>query len=120
MPRLSISERTSRSRLQYIAFDPKDFAAKVNKDPAAVKAYFDKNRYQFRTQEKRSFDLIVGTTADFVQNAKISDADLQRQYQDNIDSYRVPERVQVRHILIKTQGKPKDQVPRSKPKRTTF
>ncbi len=102
--------------LQYIAFDPKEFAAKVNKDPAAVKAYFDKNRSQFRTQEKRSFDLIVGTTADFIQNAKISDADLQRQYQDNIDSYRVPERVQVRHILIKTQGKPKDQVPALKAK----
>jgi peptidyl-prolyl cis-trans isomerase D len=96
--------------LQYIAFDPKEFAAKVNKDPAAVKAYFDKNKSQFRTQEKRSFDLIVGTTADFIQNAKISDAGLQREYQDSIDSYRVPERVQVRHILIKTQGKPKEQV----------
>ncbi len=96
--------------LQYIAFDSKDFAAKVNKDPAALKAYFDKNRSQFRTQEKRSFDLIVGATADFVQNAKISDADLQRRYQEGIESYRVPERVQVRHILIKTQGKPKEQV----------
>lgn len=102
--------------LEYVAFDPKDFVAKVNKDPAAVKAYFDKNRYQFRTQEKRSFDLIVGTAAEFIQSAKISDADLQREYQDNIDSYRVPERVQVRHILIKTQGKPKDQIPALKAK----
>jgi len=96
--------------LQYIAFDPKDFASKVNGNPTALKAYFDKTRYQFKTQEKRNFDLLVGATAGFVQNAKISDADLQKQYQDGIDSYRVPERVQVRHILIKTQGKPKDQV----------
>src|SRR5215469_7580279 len=29
--------------LQYIGFDSKDFTAKVNRDPAAVKAYFDKN-----------------------------------------------------------------------------
>ncbi len=74
--------------LQYVGFESKDFASKVNKDPAAIKAYFDKNRGAFRIPEKRDFDLIVGTAADFVQNAKISDAQLQREYQENIDSYR--------------------------------
>ncbi|MBV8550704.1 MAG: peptidyl-prolyl cis-trans isomerase [Acidobacteriaceae bacterium] len=102
--------------LQYLDFDPKDFASKVNKDPAAVKAYFDKNRALFRTPEKREVNLIVGTTADFLQNAQVSDQQLQQQYQDNIDSYRTPERVRVRHILIKTQGKPKDEAPKLKAK----
>jgi peptidyl-prolyl cis-trans isomerase D len=51
-----------------------------------------------------------------VQSAKISDADLQREYQENVDSYSVPERVQVRHILIKTQGKPKEDAPKLKAK----
>ncbi len=102
--------------LQYIDFDSKDFASKVNKDPAAVKAYFDKNRAQFRIPEKRSVELITGATADFIQSAQVSDAQLQQQYQDNIDSYRTPERVKVRHILIKTEGKPKDEVPKLKAK----
>ena len=102
--------------LQYVEFEGKDFTAKVNKDPAAVKAYFDKNRAQFRIPEKRDGALIVGTTAEFIQNAKVSDAQLQREYQDNIDSYRTPERVKVRHILIKTQGKPKDEIPKLKAK----
>jgi peptidyl-prolyl cis-trans isomerase D len=102
--------------LQYIDFDSKDFTAKVNKDPAAVKAYFDKNRAQFRIPEKRSVDLITGATADFIQSAQVSDSQLQQQYQDNIDSYRTPERVKVRHILIKTEGKPKDEVPKLKAK----
>ncbi len=95
--------------LEYIQFDPKDFASKVNKDPAAVKAYFDKNRSLFRTPERRDVDLIVGSTVDFLQGANISDAQLHQQYQDNIDSYRTPERVRVRHILIKTQGKSKEE-----------
>lgn len=102
--------------LQYIDFDSKDFASKVNKDPAAVKAYFDKNRAQFRIPERRSAELITGSTADFVQSAQVSDAQLQQQYQDSIDSYRTPERVKVRHILIKTEGKPKDEVPKLKAK----
>src|SRR6185312_8031884 len=54
--------------LQYIGFDSKDFTSKVNKDPAAVKAYFDKNRTEFRIPEKRNIELITGATADFVQS----------------------------------------------------
>ena len=102
--------------LQYLQFDPKEFTSKVNKDPAAMKAYFDKNRASFRTPEKRDIDLIVGTTPDFMQAANVSDAQLQQQYQENIDSYRTPDRVRVRHILIKTQGKPKEEVPKLKAK----
>ncbi len=102
--------------LQYIGFESKDFTSKVNKDPAAVKAYFDKNRAQFRIPEKRNIELVTGTTADFVQSAQVSDAQLQQQYQENIDSYRTPERVKVRHILIKTEGKPKEDAPKLKAK----
>jgi peptidyl-prolyl cis-trans isomerase D len=102
--------------LQYIQFDPKAFAGKVNKDPAAVKAYFDKNRALFRSPEKRTVELVVGTTADFMQAANVSDQQLRQQYQDNIDSYRTPDRVRVRHILIKTQGKSKEEAAKLKAK----
>ena len=95
--------------LQYVDFDPKNFAAKVNRDPAAVKAYFDKNRNMFRIPEKRDVQLVVGTVAGFIQSANVTDAQLHQEYQDGIDSYRIPERVKVRHILIKTQGKPEEQ-----------
>lgn len=102
--------------LQYLAFEQKSFESKVNKDPAAIKAYFEKNRNLFRIPEKKDVDLIVGTTAAFLQTAKVSDQQLHQEYQDNIDSYRIPERVKVRHILIKTQGKPKDEAPKLKQK----
>ncbi|MBV9611485.1 MAG: peptidylprolyl isomerase [Acidobacteriaceae bacterium] len=102
--------------LDYIEFQSKDFTSKINKDPAALKAYFDRNRASFQIPEKRSLDLIVGANQDFVQHAKVTDAQIQREYQDNIDTYRIPERVLVRHILIKTQGLPKDQLPKLKAK----
>lgn len=90
--------------LKYVEFQDKDFASKVDRSPAKVKAYFDSHRAEFRIPEQRSGYLIVGATADFVQSAQISDAQLHQMYQDNLDSYRFPERVQVRHILIKFQG----------------
>ena len=125
MQSLVVSDQDARAEYQrknlkvgldYIDFDAKSFEAKVNKDPAAIKAYFDKNRALFRTPETRSINLIVGTIPDFLQSAQVSDQQLQQQYQDNLDSYRTPERVQVRHILFKTQGKPKDEGPKMKAK----
>ncbi|MBV8070433.1 MAG: peptidylprolyl isomerase, partial [Acidobacteriaceae bacterium] len=114
--RAEYQRKNLKVALEYVNFDPKEFAAKVNKAPATVKTYFDKNRAAFRTPEKRSVELIVGTTAEFLQTAQVSDQQLQQQYQDSIDSYRTPERVKVRHILIKTQGKPKDEAPKMKAK----
>jgi peptidyl-prolyl cis-trans isomerase D len=114
--RAEYQRKNLKVALQYIKFEGKDFAAKVNKDPAAVKAYFDKNHGQFRIPEKRDVQLVVGTTADYMQSAQVSDAELQKNYQEEIDSYRTPERVKVRHILIKTQGKPKEDVPKLKAK----
>ena len=83
---------------------------------AAINAWFAKHKTEFRVPEKRSFDLIVASDAVFAQTAQVTDEDLRRRYQENIDSYRTPERVHVRHILIKTTGVPKDQVPKLRAK----
>jgi len=114
--RAEYAKKNLKVGLQYVELLAKDFLPKVNRDPAVVKAYFDKNRSLFRVPEKRDFDLIVGTTADFIQAANIPDDQLQKEYQDNIDSYQLPERVKVRHILIKTQGRPKEDAPKLKAK----
>lgn len=114
--RTEYQRKNLKVALQYVAFEGKDFLSKVNHDPAAIKAYFDRNRAQFRIPEKRDIGLILGSTAAFLQNAKISDAELQKEYQENLDSFRTPERVRVRHILIKTQGKPKEDAPKLKEK----
>lgn len=114
--RAEYQRKNMKVALQYVAFEGKDFAAKVNHDPAAVKAYFDSHRNDFKIPEKRDVGLIVGTTAAFTQGAKVSEAELQKDYQDSIDSFRTPERVRIRHILIKTQGKPKEDAPKLKAK----
>ncbi len=102
--------REEKIGVQYLKMPQASFVSKVNRDPALVKAYFDANRGLFVTREKRSGDILVGSVSEFIQGAKLSDDDLKKLYQMNIDSYRVPERAYVRHILVMTQGKPKDQV----------
>jgi peptidyl-prolyl cis-trans isomerase D len=96
--RAEYQRKNKKIGLQYLAFESKDFASKVNKDPAQVKAYFEKNRALFRIPEKRDVELVVGSVADFLERVQVPDQQLQRDYQDNIDSYRTQERVRVRHI----------------------
>jgi peptidyl-prolyl cis-trans isomerase D len=95
--------------LQFIQFSSKDFTKKVKMDAASVNAWYAKHKNEFHVPEKRSVDLVVGADADFLQTAKVSDEDLRRRYAENMDSYRTPERVHARHILVKTTGVPKDQ-----------
>lgn len=99
--RAEYARRNKKVALEYIAFTPKDFEAKVDKDPAKIKAYFDKNRGEFRTPEKRDILLVIGSVADFAKNVNVSNDTLHKMYQDEIDSFRTPDRVRARHILIK-------------------
>ena len=109
--RAEYQKKNLKVALQYVAIDKTSFISKVNSDPAAIKSFFDKNRALFQVPEKRSYDLVAGGDADFIQAAQVPEAQLQKDYQEQIDSFRTPERVRVRHILIKTQGKPKEEAP---------
>jgi peptidyl-prolyl cis-trans isomerase D len=98
--------------LEYLALSTAKLRSDVTVTPAEVAAYYNGNKAQFRTPEKRSFDMLVGDEAKMGQKIQISDADLQRIYDQNKDVYRVPERVHVRHILLKTTDKPKEDLPK--------
>jgi peptidyl-prolyl cis-trans isomerase D len=60
--------------------------------------------------------LIVADQAQIGQSIQISDAQVDSYYNSHKDQYRTPERVQARHILIKTTGKTQAEVSQLKAK----
>lgn len=102
--------------LDWIKFDQADFASKVDQSPAAVQAWFAKNRDAFMVPERRTFGLISASSSDFIADAKVPEATLRQMYTENLDSFRTPERVNARHILVMTQGKPKEDANKLKAK----
>lgn len=102
--------------VDWVKFDQQDVASKVDQSPAAVQAWFARNRDLFMVPERRTFGLITASASDFIADAKVPDATLQRTYAENIDSYKIPERVNARHILVMTQGKPKEDANKLKAK----
>ncbi len=104
--------RNDKVKLEYVVYTPGDLRSQITLTPAEVSEFFNKNSANFTTPEKRSFHLLVADEAKIGANFQLSDAELETMYKGNIERYRTPERVHVRHILLKTQDKPKEEVPK--------
>ena len=109
-------KRNDKIKLEYIAFDTTKLAAGLKPSPAELKAYYDKNKGFFTSPESRTVQLLIADPEKMSQNIQVSDADVRAYYNSHKDQYRVQDRVKARHILVMTQGKPADEVPKLKAK----
>ena len=96
-------KRNDKIKLQYVIVPPDKFRSDAEPSEAEIKAYYDAHKANFTTPEKRSLGIVIIDPAK-VPHAPITDADLQKQYNVSQDQFRTPERVQVRHILIKSDA----------------
>ena len=108
--------RNEKVKLEYLAFDPAKMAGDLKPTPEQVRAYFDRNKNFFTVPESRDVQMIVADQAQIGQAIQISDAQVESYYNSHKDQYRTPERVQARHILIKTTGKSKEEIDQLKAK----
>jgi peptidyl-prolyl cis-trans isomerase D len=108
--------RNEKVKIDYLGFDPAKMASEIKPTPEQLKAYYDRNKNFFTQPETRDVQLIVADQAQVGQSIQISDAQVESYYNSHKDQYRTPERVQARHILIKTTGKTPAEVAQLKAK----
>lgn len=101
-------------KVAFIAIAQDKVKSQVTATPDEMKAYFTQNKVQFTIDEKRSVKVLSLDEATLSATLTISDADLRQIYEANKDRFRTPERVKVRHILLKTTGKPKEEAAKIK------
>jgi peptidyl-prolyl cis-trans isomerase D len=94
-----------RAKVVYIAFPPGKFRSEVKPSEEDIKAYFDTHRNEFMRPEKRTFQVVIIDQDKVEASMAVSDAQLRAAYSSNMDSFRSPERVHVRHILVDTTKK---------------
>lgn len=109
-----VARRSQRAKVEYVAFEPAKFTSKVTVTPEEIKSHYERNLGQFTDPAKRSLDLIVADEEKTAASIQVPEATLRQAYQARLDEYRTPERVRVRHILIKTQGKPESEHAKAK------
>lgn len=99
-------------KIDYIGFTPTKLMADMKPTPEELSAYFDKNKGFYTIPETRHLQLIVADQAKVADTIQVTDAQIQAYYDAHKDDYRTQERVRARHILLSTQNKPKDEVPK--------
>ena len=96
--------RNLKVKLQYAVFTPDEIAKLIHPAESELRAYFEANkaRYAAALPEKRTARYALLPLSALQSQTAVTQDDLQRYYRDRQDQFRVPEQVDVRHILIKT------------------
>jgi peptidyl-prolyl cis-trans isomerase D len=102
--------KNDKVKVEYVAWTPKDLRSQVTVTPDEIQLFYNQNKSEFRTPERKSFHLLVADEAKMGSSVEAAEADLRAAYAQNLDRFRTPEQVKVRHILIKTSDKPKEEV----------
>jgi len=102
--RQQFDKQNTKVKFDYAFIKKDDILKSLHPADAELKAYFDLNQktYVNSIPEKRQLKYVVFDTAKLVTQTQVTQQDLQSYYDQHRDQYRVPEQVNVRHILIKS------------------
>ena len=101
----AIIHKHQTAKIEYIAFPAGKFRDQVKTTPEILQQTYLKNRNMYNLPERRSFQVLIADQAKMAASMTVTDAQLRAAYASSMDSFRTPERVNVRHILLMTQGK---------------
>ena len=96
--------QNTKVKFNYAVLSLDDVSKTIKSTEAELKTYYDQHKanYANSVPEKRQVKYAVIDSARVASQVQVTPADLQSYYRDHQDQYRVPEQVNVRHILIKT------------------
>ena len=100
-------KKNEKVKIEYVKLANDKYKAEVQPTTQEMQDYFKINAARFTTPEKKNLDAPDRRSGQARTDLSIrATQDLERAYTQNIDQFRTPETVKVRHILLKTQGKP--------------
>jgi len=101
-------KRNEKVKIEYVKVPSDKYKAEVQPTPQEMQDYFKANSASYTTPEKRNLAVLIADQAKLEAAVSPADADLRRIYGQNQEKYRVPDRVKIRQILLKTSGKSED------------
>ena len=102
--RKEFDRRNTKVKFDYAVLRKDDLLKNIHPTDAELKAFYERNKgtYNNSIPEKRKLRYVVLETARVEAQTEVTHDDLQAYYDQHRDEFRVPEQVNVRHILIKT------------------
>lgn len=102
--RKQFEKQNTKVKFDYAVIKKDDILKSIHPADAELKAFYDRNKnsYVNSIPERRQLKYIVVDNARLLSQTQVTQPELQSYYDQHRDQYRVPEQVNVRHILIKT------------------
>lgn len=102
--RQQFEKQNTKIKFDYAVLRKDDVLKEIHPTDAELKAFYERNQanYSNSIPEKRKIRYVLVDTAKIQGETQVSRQDLQAYYDQHRDEYRVPDQVNVRHILIKT------------------
>src|SRR6266850_5282066 len=102
--RKEFERRNTKVKFDYAVLRKDDLLKSIHPSEAELKAFYERNKANYNNSipEKRKLRYVVLETAKVEAQTQVTPEDLQAYYDQHRDEFRVPEQVNVRHILIKT------------------
>ena len=101
--------KNDKVKVEYVKLPADKYKGDVKAAPEDLRAYFETHKANYTIPEKRSLGLVVINQAKLEQAVNPTDSDLLKLYNQNKDQFRTQDRVKVRHILLTTTGKSKEE-----------
>jgi peptidyl-prolyl cis-trans isomerase D len=99
-------KRNEKMKVEYVKLTADQYKNESQPTTDEMQRYYEANKAGFTTPERKTLAVLIADQAKIEQSVNVSDAELQRAYTQNQSQFRIGESVKVRHILLKTQGKP--------------
>jgi peptidyl-prolyl cis-trans isomerase D len=99
-------KKNEKIKVEWVKLTADKYKSESQPTAQEVQDYYKANTASYMVPEKKNLTLLTADEARMEAALTITDADLQRAYDQNKEAFRTPERVKARHILLKTQGKP--------------
>jgi peptidyl-prolyl cis-trans isomerase D len=97
--------RNDKVKLALIALRADSFRPDVTASDEEVAAHFEAKKDDFKVPEKRKIKYVLIDAEEIKSKIQVTQADLERAYNDNFDQYTTQEQIRASHVLIKTEGK---------------
>ena len=96
--------RNDKIKVQYVLLTNDKYHAEGEANAAETRAYYDAHKTTFQAPERRSLAIIMLDPMRIAATIQPKEEDVRREYNTDQDKFRTPERVNVRHILYKTDA----------------
>src|SRR5688572_2405107 len=107
-------KKNEKIKIQYVKLTTDKYKKEVEPAADELQTYFKANTARYNLPESKNLAVLVADQAKMEQSINPTDADLLRAYNQDQGQFRMPETVKVRHILLKTEGKPPADEPKIK------